>query len=49
MIESMPNPTGRVPTTEDIGRVIAFVVSDAGWHLNGMHLRVDGGAVDAVT
>jgi NAD(P)-dependent dehydrogenase (short-subunit alcohol dehydrogenase family) len=49
MIESMPNPTGRVPTTEDIGRVIAFVVSDAGWHLNGLHLRVDGGAIDAVT
>ncbi|HUP74278.1 MAG TPA: SDR family NAD(P)-dependent oxidoreductase [Acidimicrobiales bacterium] len=49
MIESMPNPTGRVPTTEDIGRVIAFVVSDAGWHLNGLHLRVDGGAVDCVT
>ena len=49
MVESMPNPTGRVPTTEDIGRVIAFVVSDAGWHLNGLHLRVDGGAVDCVT
>jgi 3-oxoacyl-[acyl-carrier protein] reductase len=49
MIESMPNPTGRVPTTEDIGRVIAFVVSDAGWHLNGLHMRVDGGAVDCVT
>ena len=49
MIESMPNPTGRVPTTEDIGRVIAFVVSDVGWHLNGLHLRVDGGAIDAVT
>jgi NAD(P)-dependent dehydrogenase (short-subunit alcohol dehydrogenase family) len=49
MVESMPNPTGRVPTTEDIGRVIAFVVSDAAWHLNGLHLRVDGGAVDCVT
>jgi len=49
MIESMPNPTGRVPTPEDIGRVVAFVVSDAGWHLNGLHLRVDGGAVDCVT
>lgn len=49
MVESMPNPTGRVPSTEDIGRVIAFVVSEAGWHLNGLHLRVDGGAVDCVT
>ena len=49
MVTSMPNPTARVPTTEDIGRVIAFVVSDAAWHLNGLHLRVDGGAVDCVT
>jgi NAD(P)-dependent dehydrogenase (short-subunit alcohol dehydrogenase family) len=49
MIASMPNPTGRVPTTEDIGRVIALVVSDVAWHLNGLHLRVDGGAVDCVT
>jgi hypothetical protein len=29
--------------------VIAFVVSDVAWHLNGLHLRVDGGAVDCVT
>jgi NAD(P)-dependent dehydrogenase (short-subunit alcohol dehydrogenase family) len=49
MVSSMPNPTARVPSTEDIGRVIAFVVSDVAWHLNGLHLRVDGGAVDCVT
>lgn len=49
MLDSMPNPTGRIATTEDIGRVIAFVVSEPGWHLNGLHLRVDGGAVDVVT
>jgi len=25
------------------------VVSEPGWHLNGAHLRFDGGAADAVT
>ena len=46
---AMPNPSGRVATPEDIGRFVAFVVSEAGWHLNGAHLRIDGGASDAVT
>jgi NAD(P)-dependent dehydrogenase (short-subunit alcohol dehydrogenase family) len=46
---AMPNPSGRVATPEDIGRFVAFVASEAGWHLNGAHLRVDGGASDAVT
>ncbi len=46
---AMANPTGRVPTPEDIGRFVAFVVSEAGWHLNGAHLRIDGGASDSVT
>ena len=45
----MPNPSGRVPTPEDIGRFVAFVASEAGWHLNGAHLRIDGGASDTVT
>jgi 3-oxoacyl-[acyl-carrier protein] reductase len=46
---AMPNPSGRVATPDDIGRFVAFVVSEAGWHLNGAHLRIDGGASDAVT
>jgi len=46
---AMANPSGRVATPEDIGRFVAFVVSEAGWHLNGAHLRIDGGAADAVT
>ncbi|HEV8296768.1 MAG TPA: SDR family NAD(P)-dependent oxidoreductase [Acidimicrobiales bacterium] len=46
---AMPNPSGHVATPEDIGRFVAFVVSEVGWHLNGAHLRIDGGAVDAVT
>ncbi|HEX7094541.1 MAG TPA: SDR family NAD(P)-dependent oxidoreductase [Acidimicrobiales bacterium] len=46
---SMSNPTQRVPTPEDIGRFVAFVAGDVGWHLNGAHLHIDGGAADAVT
>jgi 3-oxoacyl-[acyl-carrier protein] reductase len=45
----MTNPSGRVATPDDVGRCIAFVVSEPGWHLNGAHLRFDGGAADAVT
>jgi 3-oxoacyl-[acyl-carrier protein] reductase len=47
--QEWPNPSGRIPAPEDIGRVVAFVVSEPGWHLNGLHLRVDGGAADCVT
>jgi NAD(P)-dependent dehydrogenase (short-subunit alcohol dehydrogenase family) len=46
---AMANPSGRVATPEDVGRFIAFVVGEPGWHLNGAHLRFDGGAADAVT
>jgi NAD(P)-dependent dehydrogenase (short-subunit alcohol dehydrogenase family) len=46
---AMANPSGRVATPEDIGRFVAFVVGETGWHLNGAHLRIDGGAADAVT
>jgi len=45
----MANPSGRVPFPEDIGRVVAMVVGEPSWHINGAHLRVDGGAADAVT
>ena len=45
----MPNPSGHIATPEDVGRFVAFVVSEPGWHLNGAHLRFDGGAADAVT
>ena len=45
----MPNPSGRIPTPVDVGRFVAFVVSEPGWHLNGAHLRFDGGAADSVT
>lgn len=45
----MPSPSGRVPSPEDIGRVVAMVVGEPSWAVNGAHLRVDGGAADAVT
>ena len=46
---AMSNPSGRVATPEDVGRFVAFVVGEPGWHLNGAHLRFDGGAADTVT
>lgn len=45
----MGNPSGRVAKPDDVGRFVAFVVGEPGWHLNGAHLRFDGGAADAVT
>ena len=46
---AMPNPSGRVPTPEDVGRFITLAVGEPAWHLNGAHLRFDGGAADVVT
>jgi NAD(P)-dependent dehydrogenase (short-subunit alcohol dehydrogenase family) len=45
----MGNPTGRVATPDDVGRVVAMLVGEPAWHLNGAHVRLDGGAVDTVT
>lgn len=44
---AMPNLTDRLPDPEDIGKVVAFIASDAAWHLNGADIAVDGGALDA--
>ena len=49
ILRRMPNPTGRVPRPEDVGRFVAFVVSEPAWHLNGAHLRFDGGTTEVVT
>jgi len=49
ILDAMPNPSGRVPSPEDVGRFIAFVVSEQSWHVNGAHLRFDGGAAEVVT
>jgi NAD(P)-dependent dehydrogenase (short-subunit alcohol dehydrogenase family) len=47
LANSMPNLTERIPEPEDIGRVVAFVASEAAWHINGADIAVDGGAIDA--
>ena len=47
LANSMPNLTERIPEPEDIGRFVAFVASNAAWHMTGADLKVDGGAVDA--
>lgn len=47
MTRSIANLTGRIPDPVDIGRVVAFVASDAAWHVTGADIAVDGGAVDA--
>lgn len=44
---TMPNLTERIPDPEDIGRIIAFVASEAAWHLTGTDIKADGGAIDA--
>lgn len=49
ILRRMGNPTGRVPRPEDVGRFVAFVVSEPAWHLNGAHLRFDGGTTQVVT
>lgn len=46
---AMTNLTGRVATPDDIGRFVAFVVGEPAWHITGAHLRIDGGASDAVS
>jgi 3-oxoacyl-[acyl-carrier protein] reductase len=46
---AMTNPSGRVAFPDDIGRFVTFVCSEPAWHLDGAHLRIDGGAADAVT
>jgi len=45
----MANPSGRVPFPDDVGRFVAMVVGEPSWHLNGAHLRFDGGAAGVVT
>lgn len=44
---TMRNLTERLAEPSDIARVVAFVASEAAWHVNGADLAVDGGALDA--
>jgi NAD(P)-dependent dehydrogenase (short-subunit alcohol dehydrogenase family) len=42
----LDNPTGRVADPEDVGELIAFLASERAWYINGVDLRIDGGAAD---
>ena len=42
-----PNLTGRIPEPHDIGRYVAFLASEAAWHITGTDFKVDGGSIDA--
>jgi len=44
---AMPNLTERIAEPEDIGSLVAYLASEAAWHINGADLAIDGGAVDA--
>ena len=41
-----PNLTGRIPDPEEIGRYIAFLASEAAWHITGSDFKIDGGTLD---
>ena len=41
-----PNLTGRIPDPQDIGKYVAFLASEAAWHITGIDFKVDGGTID---
>jgi 3-oxoacyl-[acyl-carrier protein] reductase len=41
---SMPNPMQRIARTEEVGDLVAFICSARADFLNGLNIRVDGGA-----
>ncbi|HWA17094.1 MAG TPA: SDR family oxidoreductase, partial [Gemmatimonadales bacterium] len=42
----MPNPVGRIATTEEVGELVAFLAGSRAAFINGQNIRIDGGAVD---
>ena len=46
--EIMPNPAGIVGDPEDIGHLVAFLVSDKARYINAANLRIDGGSADSI-
>ena len=44
----MDNPTGRIGTVEEVGDLVAFLVSDRAGYINGSNLRIDGGSAGVV-
>ncbi len=47
LANGMGNLNEHIADPADIGAVVAFVASEAAWHINGSDVAVDGGAVDA--
>jgi NAD(P)-dependent dehydrogenase (short-subunit alcohol dehydrogenase family) len=45
---SMPNPAGIIGEPEDIGHLVAFLVSDKARYINAANIRIDGGTADSI-
>jgi 3-oxoacyl-[acyl-carrier protein] reductase len=43
-----PNPSGRMGLPEEVAATVVFLASEAAAYINGVDLRVDGGAADCV-
>jgi len=45
---SMSNPAGIIGEPEDIGHLVAFLVSDKARYINAANIRIDGGTADSI-
>ena len=44
----MPNPAGIIGEPEDIGHLVAFLVSEKARYINAANIRIDGGTADSI-
>lgn len=42
----MPNPLGRMARTEEVASLVVYLCSELGAYINGVNVRIDGGATD---